>query len=122
MNIPRVPFEKDGDKIKLTGIVFLSCGCGNVTARWATIQQGLVHRIPQVKPKSTRLASDWLTQEGMREKYPLFKQHQFGAVAGETDKGFEIVDVMTGVSTKVTAQVADLIRRDSEHRRNNQTA
>lgn len=118
MNIPRIPFEKDGDKIILTGVVFLSCGCGNVVARWATVQQGLVHRIPQVKPKSTRLAADWLTQEGMREKYPIFKLHQFGAVVGETENGFEAINIMDGVSTKVTANIADLIRRHNEYRRN----
>ena len=118
MMIPQIPFVKEGDKVRLTGMVFLSCGCGNVTARWATIQQGLTHRIPQVKPKSNRVVSDWLTQEGLREKWAVLKQHQYGVVVGETEKGFEMIDVMGGVTSKVTAQIADLIRRHNEYRSN----
>lgn len=113
MNIPQIPFKQD-DKITLTGPVFMSCGCGNVTARWATVQQNLVTRLPQVKPKASRIASDWLTQEGLREKYPILKAHQFGVVVAETDKGFEIINVMDGATMKVAQQIADLIKRSKE--------
>ena len=111
MIITQLPFEKDGDKIKLTGPVFLSCGCGNVTARWATVQQNLITKIPQGKPKSSRMINDWLTQEGLKEKWPVLKQHTYGIVVVETTAGLEMVNVMTGTTNKTAEQIADLIKR-----------
>jgi len=122
MNIPQLPFIQDKDKIRLNGPVFLSCGCGNVIARWASVAQNLSTRIPQGKPKASRIIHDWLTQEGLWDSYPIFKQHTFGVVVAETEEGIECVNIMDGASTKAAEKVGQLIRRHNEYRRNHQTA
>lgn len=112
MNIPTLPFVEEGDKVKLTGPVFLSCGCGNVTARWATIQQNLSHRIPQGKPKASKIIHNWISQQNL--DWPELKKHTFGLVVGETSKGLEYVNIMGGATNKVAEKVGDLIRRSNE--------
>ena len=112
MNIPTLPFIEEGDKIKLTGPVFLSCGCGNVIARWATIQQNLAHKIPQGKPKASKIIHNWIAQEGL--EWPELKKHTYGIVVGETSNGLEYVDIMGGATNKVAEKVGDLIRRSNE--------
>lgn len=114
MIIPQLPFVREGDKVRLTAPVFLSCGCGSVTAQWASIQQNLATRLPQGKPKSAKIISDWLKQEGLNEKWPVLKQHTFGIVVAETDKGFEMVNIMSGAPTKVAQEVGRLITRSKD--------
>ena len=111
MIIPKLPFVREDNKVKLTGPVFLSCGCGNVTARWANIQQNLVTKIPQGKPKSALIIDEWLKQEGLYDKWEILKLHTYGAVVAETDKGFEMVNIMVGAPTKAASDVGDLIKR-----------
>lgn len=109
-----IPFEKKEDKVVLSGPVFLSCGCGGVTARWATLAQYLKTRVPQGKPKASKIIAEWMTQEGMREKYPQFTKHQYGMLVAETENGFEAVDVMAGATMKAVEEVGQLIRRHNE--------
>lgn len=113
MIIPMIPFTKEGNKIFLSGPVFLSCSCGGVVARWATVQQSLPH-IPHCKPKASRIVYDWLTQEKMWEKHPILKQHQFGVVVAETEKGFELVSIMEGTTFKTAEKINQLIERHKE--------
>lgn len=112
MNIPIIPFKREGDKVLLTGPVFLSCGCGNVIARWASLQQNLATRFPQGKPKSSKIISDWLEQEGLKEKWPELKQHTYGLVVAETPDGFEAVNIMGGATSEVLKKIARLIERN----------
>lgn len=112
MYIPTIPFKEENDKIKLTGPVFLSCGCGQVTARWATLQQQIATNIPQGKPKSSKMIWKWIQQELPEERQ--FKQRQYGVLVAETDKGFELVDVMAGATPKVLEKINDLIKRNKE--------
>ena len=112
MYIPQLPFRREADNtVTLTGPVLLTCGCGNVTARWANIQQGLATRLPQGKPKSSKIISDWIKQNNLEEKWPILKQHTFGIVVGETDNGFEMVNVMVGAPTKTAEDIGKLISR-----------
>lgn len=111
MNIPQLPFVREGDHIKLTAPVFLSCGCGNVTARWAGIQQNLVTRIAQAKPKSSKIVYEWLKQEGLDARWPVLKQHTYGIVVAETDNGFDMVNIMTGAPVKAAEEVGRLLAR-----------
>lgn len=113
-----LPFEEKEGKIKLTGPVFLSCGCGNVTARWASVAQNLSTRLPQGKPKASKMIHNWLTQEGLWDKWPELKQHTFGVVIAETADGFEHVNIMDGAALKAAERVGQLIRRHNEYRRN----
>lgn len=122
MIIPALPFDEKDGKIRLKAPVFLSCGCGNVTARWATVAQNLSRSIAQGKPKSSKIIHNWLTQEDLWNKWPVLKQHTFGIVVAETDDGFEMVDVMNGATPKVAEKIGGLLRRSDEYRRNNQTA
>ena len=115
MNIPRLPFEQVGDKIVLTGPVFLSCGCGNVIARWASVKQNLATRIPEGKPKSSRIIYKWIDQEGLKEKYPVLKQHTYGVVVAHTDRGIEGINIMAGATMKVAEEIAQLIKRNKEY-------
>ena len=117
-----LPFEEKDGKVKLTGPCFLSCGCGNVTARWATISQNLVFRLPQGKPKASRIIHDWIEQQKLTEKYPVLKQHTFGVVVAETENGIETVDIMNGATPKVAEKIGQLIRSHNEYRRNHQDA
>ena len=117
-----LPFERKEDKVVLTGPCFLSCGCGNVTARWATVCQSLAFGIPQGKPKASRIIHDWIYQEKLEDKHPVLKQHTFGVVVAETENGIEAVDVMNGATPKVAEKIGQLIRSHNEYRRNNQTA
>ena len=111
MIIPTIPFTREGDKILLSGPVFLSCGCAGATARWATVQQNIITRIPHAKPKASRIVYDWLTQEKLREKYPVFNQHQYGVVVAETEKGFEAVSIMEGTTFKTAEKINQLLER-----------
>lgn len=114
-----LPFEEKDGKVNLTGPCFLSCGCGNVTARWATISQNISFRLPQGKPKASRIIHDWIEQQNLANKYPVLKQHTFGVVVAETDDGVEAVDIMNGATPKVAEKIGLLIRRSNEHRSNN---
>ena len=122
MIIPALPFSQDDKKIYLSGPVMLSCGCGSVVARWASVAQNLAARIPQGKPKASKIVHDWLTQEGLWDKWPELKQHTFGIVVAETENGWEHINIMVGTTMKVAERVGELIRRNNEYRRNNQTA
>lgn len=112
MNIPQLPFIKEGDQVKLTGPCFLSCGCGQVIARWATIQQNLVARLPHAKPKSSTIAKEWIKQNKLDEKYPILKQKLYGVVVAETD-GIEAINIMEGTTMKTAERIADLVRRSN---------
>lgn len=113
-----LPFVQEGDRIKLAGPVFLSCGCGNVTARWATVAQNLSTRIPQGKPKSSKIIHNWLTQEELWSKWPELKQHTFGVVVAETENGWDHVNIMDGATMKVAEKIGQLIKENNEYRRN----
>ena len=110
-----LPFKEEDGKSCLTGVCFLSCGCGNVNARWATIAQNLATRIPQGKPKSSRIINNWLEQNELKKRWPVLKNHQYGIVVAETDQGFEMVDIMSGATSKVIENIASLIRRHNEY-------
>lgn len=113
-----LPFKREEDKVRLTGPVFLSCGCGQVVARWATVSQNLATKLPQGKPKASKIITEWLQQENLKEKWPVLSQKQYGVVVGETDKGFEMVNIMDGVAMKVAEKVADLIKRSKREQPN----
>lgn len=113
MIIPQLPFIKEGDKVKLTGPCLLSCGCGTVVSRWATLQQSLSTKIPQGKPKSSKIINDWIIQEGLTSKWPELKQHTYGILVAETDRGLEKVNIMGGATANVLQQIGDLIRRSN---------
>ena len=93
---------------------FIVHNCGNITARWATLQQSLATRLPQGKPKASKVIHNWLTQEKMWDKYPVLKKHTFGVVVAETENGFEAVDIMNGSTQGVTNKIGDLIKRSKE--------
>ena len=122
MIIPQLPFKREGDKVILTAPVFLSCGCGNVTARWATIQQNLSTRFPQGKPKSAKIIDEWLKQEDLYSKWPELKQHTYGIVVAKTPDGWEKVNIMAGAPMKAAEQIARLIERSKNAEHDNQTA
>ena len=113
MNIPVIPFIEEEGRIKLTGPVFLSCGCGNQIARWATLQQSLATRIPQAKPNASKIVAKWIEQENLKTKIPQLAKHNFGVVVGETENGFEYVDIQEGATNKVLEKIGDLIRRSN---------
>lgn len=113
MNIPTIPFIEEGDQVKLTGPVFLSCGCGNQTARWATVAQNLSTRIPQAKPKSSKIVSKWIEQNNLKKKIPLLAKHNYGVVVAEVGGEIEWVDIMAGATMKVAQEIGDLIRRSN---------
>lgn len=119
MNIPALPFTEENGIVKLTGPVFLQCGCGAVVARWATISQNLATRIPQAKPKASRIANKWIEQTGLAEKFPVLKKHQYGIVVAETENGVEGVDITPGTTMSTAEKIGDLIRRSNDYSRNN---
>lgn len=116
-----LPFKEVDGKTELTGPVFLSCGCGNVTARWASVQQNLATKIPQAKPKSSRMINDWLNASGLKEELPVLKQHQYGVVVVPLEK-LEAVDIMPGTTMGTAQRIAELIRRYNEQSDHHQTA
>lgn len=118
MNIPTLPFTEEDGIVKLVGPVLLQCGCGSVVARWATLQQSLSTRIPQAKPKASRIANKWIEQEKLAEKFPQLKKHVYGLVVAETENGIESVDIQTGATSKVAEEIGSLIRRSNEYRNN----
>lgn len=112
MIIPQLPFKREGEKVILTAPVFLSCGCGNVIARWATVQQNLSTRFPQGKPKSAKIIGEWIKQEGL--DWPELKQHTYGLVVAKTPNGWEKVNIMAGAPMKVAEQIARLVERSKD--------
>lgn len=116
------PFVKEGEHLKLNGVALFSCGCGGVTARWATIAQNFITNIPRIKPKSSRPITEWMRENGLFDKYPEFKGHTYGMVVAETDKGIEAVNIMGGTTKGVVTKVADLIRRHDAFTSDNQPA
>lgn len=106
-----LPFKEENGKVVLTGPVVLHCGCGGVLARWATLQQQLP-RLPQGKPKSSKIIWQWVQQEMPKE--PLLKGHQYGVVVAETEKGFELVDIMAGATPHVVEKITNLLKRNKE--------
>lgn len=113
MIIPQLPFVKEGERVKITGPCLLTCGCGSVTARWATLQQQLATRLPQGKPKASKIINDWIIQENLKDKWPELKQHTYGIVVAQTDKGLEKINIMGGATANVLQQIGDLIRRSN---------
>lgn len=121
MMMEPLPFKEENGKSVLTGVCFLSCGCGNVIARWASVQQSLINRLPQGKPKTSHIINNWLDQNGLKEKWPMLKLHQYGIVVGETAKGFEMVNIMEGTTQSVVDKVAKLIQEDRTWRAQSST-
>lgn len=119
INIPTLPFTEENGIVKLTGPVFLSCGCGQVIARWATVQQNLAHRLPHGKPKASRIIAKWIEQNELTKKFPILKKHQYGIVVAETEDGIEGVDIMPGTTMSTAEKIGDLIRRSNDYSRNN---
>lgn len=93
---------------------FIVHNCGNVTARWASISQNLATRLPQAKPKSSRMISDWLTESGLREQFPALKQHQYGLCVAPVEGGYDGIDIMVGTTTGVAQRIAELIERSKQ--------
>lgn len=119
----REVFFKNGDKVELRGPVFLSCGCGGITAKWASVQQNLSTRVQQVRLKANKLAYQFVEQEGLKEKIPELKLHQFGVVIAWTENGIESVNITTGASPNVATKISVLLKRNKEYeQRNNQPA
>lgn len=114
MIIPKIPFEYAGDKIIITAPCLLTCGCGQVTARWASLQQQIPTKIAQGKPKSSRIINDWIIQEGLTKQWPELKQHTYGLLVAETDRGFEKVNIMAGATPAVLQQIGSLIERSKD--------
>lgn len=114
MNIPTIPFVEEEDKVRLTGPVLLQCGCGSVVARYATLQQSLSTRLPQAKPKASKIVAKWVAQEELTKKFPQLAKHTYGLVVAETENGIEGVDIMGGATSKVAEKIGDLIRRSNE--------
>lgn len=109
-----LPFKEVEGKTELVGPVFLSCGCAGPVARWASISQYLATRIPHAKPKSSRMISDWLTESGLREKFPALKQHQYGLCVAPVEGGYDGIDIMVGTTTGVAQRIAELIERSKQ--------
>lgn len=110
MIIPQLPFKEENGKVILTGPVLLTCGCGTVTARWATLQQQLATKIPQGKPKSSKIIYNWIQQEGL--KWPELKQHTYGLLIAETVNGLEYVNIMAGATVTVLQKIGQLLERN----------
>lgn len=108
-------FFKVGNKVELRGPVFLSCGCGSVTAKWASVQQNLTTRIQQVRLKSNKLAYEFVEQEKLKEKIPELKLHQFGVVIAWTNDGIDFVNISTGASPNVATKISNLLNRNKEY-------
>lgn len=113
MIISKLPFREEGGRVILEGPVLLQCGCGSVTARWATLQQQLATKIPQGKPKASKIINEWILQEGLSKRWPELKQHVYGIVVAQTEKGLEKVNIMSGSTPSVLQQIGDLIRRSN---------
>lgn len=109
--------------VVLKGPVFLQCGCGPVIAKWASVKQFLSTRIPEAKPKSNRVAAEFVEQEKLEEKIPALKLHQFGVVVARTEKGIEFVDVTPSAAPNTAMKISVLLKRNKEYeQRNNQPA
>lgn len=93
---------------------FVVHNCGSTTARWASIQQNLSTRVPQAKPKSSRMVNDWLTESGLREKLPVLKGHQYGVFVVPVGGELEALDIMPGTTMGVAQRIGELIRRHNE--------
>lgn len=111
MMIPQLPFREENGRVVLTGPVLLTCGCGTVTARWATLQSQLVTRLPQGKPKASKIINNWIIQEDLKSKWPELKCHTYGLVVAQTDKGFEYVNIMGGSTAGVLERIGRLLER-----------
>ena len=110
--LPELPFERDSSgRVKITGPVLLTCGCGSVTARWATLQAQLVTRLPQGKPKASNIINDWIIQENLKAKWPELKQHTYGLAVAQTDNGIEYVNIMGGTTPTTLEKIGKLIGR-----------
>lgn len=109
------PFVRWEGKLRLKDVAFFSCGCGNVTARWASIASNFATDIPHIKPKSSRPITEWIRENKLDIKYPEFKLHQYGMVVAETANGIEAVNIMGGSTNGVIEKVSDLIRRHNEY-------
>lgn len=108
-------FFKVGDKVKLRGPVFLSCGCGSITAKWASVQQNLSTKIQQVRLKANKLAYQFVEQEKLKDRIPDLKLHQFGVVIAWTNEGIDFVNISTGASPNVASKISNLLNRNKEY-------
>lgn len=96
------PFLLEGEKTILSRPVFLYCGCAQATARWATVQPQLKKRYQQIRPANLQLAKNWLTDNGLYDKYPMLKQHIFGAVVAPD---MTVVDIMSGATPDIIDRI-----------------
>lgn len=94
----------DGEPVKLTETVLLSCGCGSVISRWATLR-GFLPAIPEVRPKSFKVAVKWLEENDMYTKCPLLKLRTYGVVVTPEGKW---VDITGGATMKVVEEIKRL--------------
>lgn len=78
------------------------------------MQQNMAHKLPQGKPKSSKIITEWINQEGLRDKWPELKQHTFGLVVAETPDGFKKVNIMNGATNGVLQQIAQLLEENAK--------
>lgn len=100
----------DGDKVELTEPVLLSCGCGSIIARWATLRQ-LLPKIPEVKPKTSKLVVKWLEENDMYTKCPLLKTRTYGVVVSPDGRW---VDINSGATMKTVEEIMRLVSKEDK--------
>lgn len=114
-------FQKVEGKIIMKHPTFFSCGCGSVTARLSSVLQFVPlssRQLYQAKPKSMRMAKEYLQQEHLADYIPLLKQHVYGVLIDNklTDGKHAWADINGGAATTVAANFRRILNVPEPHK------
>lgn len=114
-------FEERDGKIEMLAPTFVSCGCGSVRARLATVLQYVkmsARQLNQVNLPGSTIAKRYIEQEGLYDEIPLLKKHTFGVLIDNklTNGKHKWVDINAGASTAVAAKFREILNVPEPHK------
>lgn len=106
--------RNEDNSITLNTPIFITCGCGTITARLSSVLQFInmsSRSLNQVKIRQHKICKEWLEQEGLYDKIPLLKQHTFGILISnkKVNGEYKWVDIQSGTTTNVAERFKDIL-------------
>lgn len=107
-------FEERDGHIEMKAPTFVSCGCGSVRARLATVLQYVnisARQLNQVNLPASAVAKRYIEQENLNKEIPLLKNHVYGVLIDNklTDGKHRWVDVNAGATTEVAKKFKEIL-------------
>ena len=95
---------------KLTRPTFFHCGCSGITPRLISVIERtdiLYRSIPQINPKTSRIAKEFLEANNYYKKIPILNAKKFGVLISPSG---EWLDIMVNTTIKTAEQFTKIFK------------